>query len=337
MNLAERVALAKNQPTVASVHVNRPLTNVSVAFTQSQSDFVAATVFPIVNVNKQSDLFFVYSKADWLRIEAERRAPATESAGGGYRLNTQSYFAHKYAFHKDVDEDMRANADSGVDPDRDATEFVTQNLLMLREEMFVSQFFGTGIWTTELQGITGAPGAGQFQFWNESGSTPITDVKTGVTAVKRLTGRRPTDLTIHPDVMDVLSEHADIKDVIKYTQTGIVTAELLARVFGIQRVNVLDAISNTGPEEGTEATDFIATEPDAMLTFAPPRPSLLMPSAGYTFAWTGLLGAGAFATRMKRFEMKALEAVRVEGEMAWDQNLVSADLGFFFDDAIDPA
>ena len=108
----------------------------------------------------------------------------------------------------------------------------------------------------------------------------------------------------------------------------------LARVFGVQRVNVLDAISNTGPEEGTEATDFIATNKEAMLTFAPPRPSLLMPSAGYTFAWTGLLGAGAFATRMKRFEMKALEAVRVEGEMAWDQNLVSADLGFFFITAI---
>ncbi len=77
---------AKAQPTVADVHINRPLTDVSVAFMQNATDFVADRVFPTVPVAKQSDLYFVYEREDWYRSQAERRAPGTESAGSGWNL-----------------------------------------------------------------------------------------------------------------------------------------------------------------------------------------------------------------------------------------------------------
>ena len=99
---ARNVRFAKAQPTVSDVHVNRPLTDLSVAFIQMAADFVADRVFPTVPVQKQSDLYFVYSREDWYRSQAERRAPGTESAGSGWDLSTDSYFAHKYAIHKDV-------------------------------------------------------------------------------------------------------------------------------------------------------------------------------------------------------------------------------------------
>ena len=71
---------------------------------------------------------------------------------------------------------------------------------------------------------------------------------------------------------------------------------------------------------------------DALLVYAAPRPSLMAPSGGYTFSWTGLMGAGAMGGRISRFRMPHLKSDRVEMEMAFDHQLVSADLGYYFDD-----
>jgi hypothetical protein len=68
--------------------------------------------------------------------------------------------------------------------------------------------------------------------------------------------------------------------------------------------------------------------------YVAPRPSLKMPSAGYIFAWTGLLGAAAYGNRMKRIPMPMLDAERIEGEMAFDLKIVASDLGYMFADAV---
>ena len=48
------------QPYSGQVHVDRPLTNISVAYLQNDNDYIADKVFPVVPVMKQSDRFFVY-------------------------------------------------------------------------------------------------------------------------------------------------------------------------------------------------------------------------------------------------------------------------------------
>ena len=75
-------------PTRNEVHVDAVLTQISVGFMQSAEDFVADKVFPVVPVRKQSDKYFVYDRSYWFRSEMEKRAPATESAGGGWKLST---------------------------------------------------------------------------------------------------------------------------------------------------------------------------------------------------------------------------------------------------------
>src|SRR5271166_4263309 len=136
------------QPTRSDVHVNKPLTNISIAYIQRAQDFIADKVFPIVPVMKQSDRYFVYTKDYWFRTGATKRGPASESAGGGFHVdNTPNYFADVWAFHQDVDDQTRANADQPLDMDRDAVLFVTQNLLLRREIQFMNQYMQTGIWT----------------------------------------------------------------------------------------------------------------------------------------------------------------------------------------------
>jgi hypothetical protein len=130
------------QPTRGDVHVNRPLTNISVAFLQDQSRFIADKVFPSVPVMKKSDLYFTYPKEQWFRTDAQKRAPSTESAGSGYGITTASYSCEPYALHKDVDDQIRANADSPINLDAEATEFVTRQLMLKREKDWATAFFG---------------------------------------------------------------------------------------------------------------------------------------------------------------------------------------------------
>ena len=77
-------------PTASDVHVNAALSNISIAYMQEASGFVADKVFPIVPVQRQGDRYFVYNRGDLLRSEAQLRAPGTESAGGGFRLDNTS-------------------------------------------------------------------------------------------------------------------------------------------------------------------------------------------------------------------------------------------------------
>jgi hypothetical protein len=103
-------------PTQSDLHVNAPLTNISVAYIQSEDTYVADKVFPRVPVQKQSDLYWKYHKSEWRRQDVQRRAPSTETPGVGWNVTTDQYFAHVYGVHKDIDDQLRANADSNVQP-----------------------------------------------------------------------------------------------------------------------------------------------------------------------------------------------------------------------------
>ena len=325
-----------SNPTKAQMHIDRALTNMSVAFIQQASAFIADKIFPIVPVQKQSDRYFAYDKGDWYRDEAEERAPATQSAGGGYDLdNTPTYFCRKYAYHKDLTEEDRANSDAPLNPDQDATEFVTQKLLIRRERLWAANYFTTGKWGTDLAGVSAAPGGSQFLQWNDANSTPITDIKTQKTSILGATGFEPNTLVLGVQVYDQLAEHPDVVDKIKYTQKGILTPDLLAGIFDVPRVFVAKTVYNSAARGATDAVGFVHGKA-ALLCYSAPRPALKMPSAGYTFAWTGLLGSGAFANRISRIQMPWLGegTERIEGEMAFDMKVVAADLGVFFNTAV---
>ena len=325
------------QPTQTQVHANVPLTNISIAYMQKASDFVAAQVFPIVPVEKKSDSYYSYTKNDWFRDEAKERAPGTETAGGGYNLNSDAtYNCKTWGFHKDVPWDIRNNADAGINMDRDATEFVTQRLLIRRERLFADNYFKASVWGKDYTGVAANPVAGQFIQWSDyANSNPIDDIKNGRLYVKSITGMRVNTLLIGEEVFEALKQHPDIIDRYKYTQAGVITADLIARVFEVDKLVVAGAVYATNAEGATEAYSFIHGK-KALLCYSAPAPSLLAPSAGYIFAWKNLANnmQNGFGVAVDKFEMRQLKADRVEGELAIDPKLVASDCGVFFETAI---
>ena len=177
------------QPTLQDVHVNRPLTNISVAYLQEAAgvEFVADKAFPAVPVENKSDLYYTYARADFNRDEMQKRALSAESAGTGYNLNsTGTYNCDVWSLHKDVDDQIRSNSDSPLAPDRDATIFLTQKALIRRENQWVSKFFGTGIWTNQASGQATADST-HVVYWdsgNYPNGNPITDIRHAKTQMR---------------------------------------------------------------------------------------------------------------------------------------------------------
>ncbi|PWC48114.1 hypothetical protein TSA6c_16895 [Azospirillum sp. TSA6c] len=316
-------------PTLNMAHVDRPLTNMSIAYMQSATGFVFNRVFPLVYVEKESDKYYVFDIETFLRGRARRRADGTESAGGGYKLSTDSYsLGDPFAFHKDVTKRERDNADKPLDPDRNATDFVTQNILITAEEEWVGNFFKPGVWDGQKIGGDTTP------FWNDyASSNPITAVADARLWIWKNTGRKPNKFTVDPTTDEVLKNHPLILD---RTEGQVIDANVLAKLFEVDEYLVAGGVHRTGAE-GVGTGDFIAGK-HALLSYAAPNPAKEMPSCGYTFAKTGSGVEGVDkGVRIARIPMDVLGigTQRIEGELFINAKVTGQPLGFFFADIVE--
>ena len=318
------------QPTSSQVHVDAILTNISVAYLQRAENFIADKVFPVVPVDKQSDKYFTYDKNDWLRDEAQVRADGTESVGSGYNISTATYYADVYAIHKDIGDQTRANADAPINVDREATEFVTHRLLTRREIQFNNDFMTTGVWSSDVTGVSASPTASQTIQWSDyTNSDPIEDIEAGKAGILSVTGLEANTLVLGYDVFRQLKNHPDLVDRIKYTSSQTITEDMLARMFDIDRVLVSKSIKATNAEGATGAYSF-TTGKTALLAHVAPSPGLLTPSAGYTFSWTGVSDGMGATIGTSSFRLESLRATRIESQIAFDNKVVASDLGYFW-------
>jgi uncharacterized membrane protein len=321
------------QPTPGDVHVSAALTDISVAYMQTSDVYIADKVFPVVPVVHQADKYYIFSKADFFRDEAQKRADATESAGGGFNLTTDAYSADVWAFHKDIGDQVRANADPGLDIEVASSEFCTQRLLIRRDRLFVANYLNTGIWATDVTGVASSPTGSQTIQWNDdTNSDPITDIANAKVAMLLSTGMEPNKLTMSYPVYQVLIKHPLVVDRIKYTSMPTarsVTRALLAEMFDIGEVIVSKAVYNAAQEGVATNMSWIMGK-NALLSYSPPSPGLMIPSAGYIFGWQGYTGLNDIGIRTSSWYEQKIKATRVETEMSFDMHVTGTDLGYFF-------
>lgn len=332
-------------PEGRSLYFNQPLTVISTAYGQAeQQRWIAEQVFPVVPVARQGDVYWKYPRSDWMRTIAGVRAPATETPGGGWEMQSDTYFAHVYGVHKDVDDQTLTNAaGGGFNLLADAARWVTEQLLIKRDRLFVDSYLRTGVWTGSTGvggGANGADlvggataGANTLVQWDRAGSDPIRDISTQMLGMARRTGRRPNVLVCGPDVLNGLLNNQSIIERIQYSERGFLREDILRTALGVDRIVVTWTVENTAPRGAADSIDFMNSK-SALLVYAAPRPGLQTVSGGYIFSWTGLLGAGAFGTRIKSWRMEEIASDRVEGEMAFDMKLVAADVGAFFSNIV---
>lgn len=324
-------------PNLSSVRVNRPLTQMSIAYVQAQDKFVADKVFPSVPVSNKSDIYFTFNKADFLRNDFGKKVAGGKPSKGGYDLTTAGpYICEVYAYAHQIPDQLRANTDSPLNLDNAGAQLVMQKALIAREASFVTKFMGTSIWGKDITGVSSSPSTNQVLQWNDASSTPIEDIRAGMTYVESQTGFRPNTLTLSRSVWDKLADHPDIIDRVKYSggvsngNPARVTREAVAQILELDNIYVSGAVTNTAEKGATAAYSFVMGK-SALLSWTPPAPNLMTPAAGLTFNWTGFLGSEGSGIRVKKYRQpEEEEADQIEGQFAFDQKLIGADLGYFF-------
>jgi hypothetical protein len=317
--------------TPSNVHIDQPLSNLTLAYVQEQTNFIADKVFPTVGVQKQSDKYYIYDRANMNRAgDVQKLAPRTEVNRIGQSISNDSYFADVYGLGMDFDEQTLANEDAVLDIRSAGATTLVNRLLIHREEQFAASFFSTSIWGTE---------ATPANLWSDyTNSTPIADVTNARRTMQLKSGGfKPNTMVVGKEVRDILINNPSILARLNggatVTNTALITDAKLAEIFEVENFYVMEAVKNTGAEGLAESNSFIGGK-NALLVHAPATAGLMTPAAGLTFAWNNITGVNNLGITVESFSDDALKrqqvAEHIQVKMSYDMKVVGADLGYFF-------
>jgi len=282
-------------PYFDNVHVNRPLTNVSVRYNWSEG--IADQVFPEVPVAKESDLYFIYDSSN-LRLEETIRANRAESNVVGQDYSTSSYTLEEHALKTIISDRDRMNADAPLNLDMDTTEDLTERIMIRREVDTAVVCFTTTTWSNNAT-------IGSASAWDTGTANPVVDVLTATTAILQNGYVRANRGVMGVEVFNKLKVNTITVDRIKYTRTGLITEDLIAPLFDLDRVLIGRSARNLNDEGIAASTGFIWGK-DMLVYYVPGRASLRSPAAGYM-----LTIGGRFKTKKWREEKLGGDFVEV--------------------------
>lgn len=321
------------QPNVRELIVAGPLADVSIAY-RNQS-YVADRVFPIIDKVSPRAKIARYLKGAWFRDEAGIRAAGGRAPRGGYTMDLLSLATKEYAFAKEVtDEDRKFSTAAGAPPlrpDQDAIEFAAGKI-DLSKEVRTASLIINGTWS----GVAGEDAAGLWAAG--AGNTFLPDVQARIETIRSNTGLKPNKLLIDFGTYNSLKRESTILDLIKYTERGVLTKEILAAILELDEILIGEAIKSTA-KETKAGTDFTAAnvweknagKGSAFLYYSPPAPGLKIPSAGYQ-ARVAYEDGQARRTSTWREAAEHQDVYEVAEET--DILITGADLGFLWYDTL---
>lgn len=322
-------------PSVQKLHIDKPLTNISIGY--KNEAYISDQVFPAVPVNKQSDRYYVYGM-ERFRQHDDLRAPGSEANEIGWDLSLDTYYTEGHALRHAIADEEKQNADDEFDLEAEATELVTEGILLNKEVDAANKVLDPDNYHTDLK-VTAWGGSGQPKKWSDfSGSDPIGDIAKAKQAMHGLSGIRPNTLIISETVLNVLLLHPAIKEIIKYVQPGLITVDLLRTVFGVDRILVGSALKSTVTNPGQavpgqrDELNYIWGN-SAVLAYITPRPARKSVSMGYTFMWNK---DGQGAVQVRKWYEVARRATVIEAERWYAHKFISNVCAFLFQDCVDP-
>ena len=234
-----------------------------------------------------------------------------------------------------TDEDRRnAQADGAMplQPDQDAMEFCADKIDLKKERRVASAIL-SGTWS----GVAGEDAAG---LWapNDATNTFIDDMLSRIEYIRSQTGFMPNTLVLDHGTYNALKKNDALLNRIRYTQRGILTAELIAAMFDLSQVLIAKSIYSTAKEK-KDGTDFTASniweknagKGAAFLFYKAPRLGLKTPTAGMQ-ARINYPGSGPRRAVKWREEAEHQDVYEVAEET--DIVTMCSDLGFLWYDTL---
>jgi Phage major capsid protein E len=227
-------------PTSARAGSNKVLTSIAQGY--ENQEFIVPYLSPAVPVTERGGLYIVFDKS-LFKLFNDDRAPGAQYnvieagyTGKSYKLRSKGLI-YPVPIERKEEEESALSLDTG----KMATD------LLMEAEMLNLEVEGADLFTTAANYNTNNTEAlsGTSQ-WSDPNSTPGNDIRGWVAAVSAAIGKKPNVMAMGFDVFQSLCEHPTILDRIKHTSRDSVTPEILATLYGFDKVVVGEALVDRG-------------------------------------------------------------------------------------------
>lgn len=308
-------------PRPKDVHVNSALSNISVKY--RNPGYIADKVFPVVKVNKRSDVYYVYNREDSFTVPDTKLAPSGFANEIDWGLSQDNYSVRDYALADFVDDTTVANADNPIRPLVDTTENLTDLMWLNYEKRVADIAFSAATYDANHKAnLAGSE-------WDSLTGDPIKDIEEGMLKTQPVT---PNTLVLGFRAWKALRRHPDILKAVKTSgqlgkDRGLARQEEVAELFGLKQVLVGMSQRNSA-KLGQPATYEFIWNKDALLAFVPESPGIKQPTLGFTFEF---MPREVQEIREEKRGLKGGTLVKVTHSS--DEKLVAADVGYFLQNA----
>ncbi len=295
------------------------------------SGFIADEIFPLVGVNKQSDIIPFYDQSPWFRDEGNSlvRAPGTEAAKTTLTVsNTNTYFAVNNAIGGDIAYELRDNQDAPYNMERDVALLLTGLLTLRRERAFAAAHMLTGDWGTDFT---------VSNKWSDYAlSTPLSDMRNQQRVIRRAIGQKANTWVLGDLVWQRLQDHPELIQRLPDNTLRNPSRDQLASLLEVDKILVGESMFTSSAEGVAESSvtyqDVWAD--DALCLFVPSTPSLMTPAAGLTFFWKNSI-ARTSPQFVRRIDDDVRKRIVIEVHTYFDQNQLLASAGQLGLDVVD--
>ena len=312
------------QPDRSDVHVDAPLTQISIASMNQPGSFIAQQVFPRIAVTKESDKYFIFTKSHIFRSEVEVRGPSSPVKHRGYALSTSNYSANEYATGILVADRIAQNSDAPLRPYEDATNIITHDMLMFIENNWAAEFMVTGTWTTNTT-LTGTD-----QWSDYANSDPIKNIDDAKFAINGATGIPTQELSVAMGsaVWNKMKRHPLLLAGFGGGMPGlkVLTKEIVANILEVKEILVSEAVWNTNVEGNSTQTLARIVGKNCLVFYRPAAPSLMTPSCGYFFSKS--------VSEIFRYRVDRRRSEAVEISSIFDFKATDVDAGYLYINAV---
>lgn len=310
------------------------LSNLALAYYEDAT-YAHRRLFPVVPVALPSGHYYEFNKEHLAKDQVYQKPPHGAVAPAQFGVNEKSYSCKVFQTRIGLDKIMtlpyqRTNAPGSADPVRARVNVINEQIVLHQERDFAEKFFKVGAWTNTWTGAATANTANkQFLKFDNTDSDPVTLFDNLAIDIRRNGRRRPNKLALGIETFAALKANPSILERIKYSGTtqnpAIVSENVLAQVFGVDQVVVLDAT-----RYGENGMEFICDSKGALLLYAPDTPAIDMPSAGYCFTWQ--LDNGNYIGIDTYEGEPGSHTDFVEGIISYSMNKTSDDLAIYLSD-----
>jgi hypothetical protein len=185
---------------VADVHIDSALANYAAGYQSADKGMIADEVIPLLPVEKNSNKFYTWDKNDvFQEVTSLEVAPGGAMAEISPRLSIGNYNCVSYGVQSFVATEVQANADSALNPERQAVVRCMTAIRLARERRAANMLMAAGSWT----GGTVTPIAAGNKWNGGATADPVRDLYTAMEAsLVDVTGIVMSERTFHDFVQN---------------------------------------------------------------------------------------------------------------------------------------